>query len=144
VKFRYTVASTPQGTLLDSRGKMVKRPVLSLLLKGKTGESFESLAVIDSGADTTTLNMQYAEALGIPLDTHTKKEIIGVGNGKVPVYQGVFSFRIKEMGIDLDIPAWFVDSENVNILLGQEVFFDCFKVKFEKDHDVFELIQVQK
>lgn len=123
---------------------MVKRPVLSLLLKGKAGEQFEALGVIDSSADTTTLNLQYAEALGISLDKRTQKEIMGIGSGRVPVYQGIFPLRIKEMGIDVKVPAWFVDSENVNILLGQEVFFDMFKIKFEKDHDVFELIQVKK
>jgi hypothetical protein len=48
------------------------------------------------------------------------------------------------MGVDVEVPAWFVDSENVNILLGQEVFFEMFKIKFEKDHDVFELTPVKK
>lgn len=123
---------------------MVKRPVLSLLLKGKDGDQFEVAAVIDSGADTTTLHVQYAEALGISLDRGKQRDIMGIGRGRVPVYQGVFPFRVKEMGIDVEVPAWFVDSENVNILLGQEVFFDMFKIKFEKDHDVFELIPVRK
>lgn len=144
MKFKYTIAGTSEGTLLDSRGKTVKRPVLSLLLRGKNGEQFEAAAVIDSGADTTTLNIQYAEALGISLNRGTQKEIIGVGNGKVAVLQGMFPFTVKEIGITLNVPAWFVDSENVNILLGQEVFFDTFKIKFEKDHDVFELVEVKK
>ncbi len=144
MKFKYATAGTLHGALLDSRGKMVKRPILSLILKGKNGETFEAPAVIDSGADTTTLNLQYAEALGLSLDKEKQKDIIGIGNGRVAVYQGVFPFVIKEMGIDVEVPAWFVDSENVNILLGQEVFFDSFKIKFEKDHDIFELIEVKK
>ncbi len=118
--------------------------MLPLLLKGKSGEQFEVLAVIDSGADTTTLNIQYAEALGIALNKGTRKDIIGIGSGRVSVYQGLFPFVIKEMGLDIEVPAWFVDSENVNILLGQEVFFDSFKIRFEKDHDMFELIEVKK
>lgn len=144
MRFKYTIVGTPQGALLDSRGKMVKRPVLSLLLKGKNGDQFEAPAVIDSGADTTTLNIQYAKALGISLDSRKQRDIMGVGKGRVPVYQGVFPFRIKEMGIDVKVPAWFVDSENVNILLGQEVFFDMFKIRFEKDHDAFEVVEVKK
>ncbi|MEK7170673.1 MAG: aspartyl protease family protein [Patescibacteria group bacterium] len=145
MKFKYAIAGTPYGAaLLDSRGKMVKRPVLFLVLKGNKGESFKAPAIIDSGADTTTLHIQYAEALGISLDSSGHKDIMGIGKGKVPVYQGIFPFKIKEMGIDLKVPAWFVDSENVNILLGQEVFFERFKVKFEKDHDVFELVEVKK
>lgn len=47
------------------------------------------------------------------------------------------------MGIDITVPAWYVDSDNVNILLGQEVFFELFKIKFEKDHNAFELNPVK-
>lgn len=130
MKFKYTIAGTPQGTLFDSRGKVVKRPVLSLLLRGKDGGRFEASAVIDSGADTTTLNIQYAEALGVSLNRGARRDIIGIGTGKVAIFQALFPFTIKEMGIGLQVPAWFVDSQNVNILLGQEVFFDMFKIKF--------------
>lgn len=144
MKFKYTTAGTSQGVLLDSRGKAVKRPVLTLLLRGKGGEQFDTPAVIDSGADTTTVNLQYAKALGIPLNHEVSRDIIGIGTGKVKVLQGVFPFTIKEMDVALEVPAWFVDSENVNILLGQEVFFDTFKIKFEKDHDVFELVEVKE
>ncbi len=123
---------------------MVKRPILWLVLTGKTGEKIEVPAVIDSGADTTTLNIQYADFLGIKIDPSEQREIMGIGKGRVPVCQNSFSFRIKEIGADLEVPAWYVDSDNVNILLGQEVFFDSFKIKFEKDHDVFELTPVKK
>jgi len=61
MKFKYSVASTRSGALTDSRGKMVKRPVLWLVLTGKNGEKIDVPAVIDSGADTTTLNIQYAK-----------------------------------------------------------------------------------
>ena len=111
------------------------------MLNGKDGDV---PAIIYSGADTTTLNIQYAEALGIELDTAKQGTIIGVGKGKVPVFRGTFPFRIKEMDIPMEVPAWYVDSENVNILLGQEAFFDSFRVKFEKDHDTFELSQSTK
>jgi hypothetical protein len=144
MKFKYSVASTKSGTLTDSSGRIVKRPVLWLVLTGKNGEKIDVPAVIDSGADTTTLNIQYADFLGIKLDNDKQRNIIGIGKGNVPVYQGIFSFKIKEMGNELEVPAWYVDSDNVNILLGQEVFFDMFKIKFEKDHDTFELTPSKK
>ena len=51
-------------------------------------------------------------------------------------------FKIKEMGIDLKVPAWFVDSEcKYPAWAGR--FLERFKVKFEKDHDVFELVEVK-
>ena len=55
-----------------------------------------------------------------------------------------FSFRIPSMDIDMEVPAWYVDTKHVNILLGQEIFFDSFKIKFEKDHDMFELVRANK
>ncbi len=139
MKFKYSVASTRSGTLTDSRGRMVKRPIVWLSLAGKNGECVDVPAIIDSGADTSTINIQYADFMGIKFDNTRQRNIIGIGKGHVPVYQGNFKFKIKEMGDELNVPAWYVDSENVNILLGQEFFFDYFRIKFEKDHDTFEL-----
>ncbi|KKT14841.1 MAG: hypothetical protein UV94_C0006G0005 [Parcubacteria group bacterium GW2011_GWC1_43_30] len=45
---------------------------------------------------------------------------------------------------EIEVPAWYVDSNNVDILLGQEAFFEMFKIKFEKDHDTFEVTPVRK
>ena len=42
------------------------------------------------------------------------------------------------------IPVRFTESPSVDILLGQEDFFECFRIKFEKDHDIFELSPVPK
>ena len=140
MKFKYSAVSTQSGALTDSRGRMVKRPVLWLVLTGKSGDKIDVPAVIDSGADTTTVNVQYAEYLGVDLGGMSRKDIIGISDGRVSVSQGDFSFTIKEMGQELTVPAWYVDSENVNILLGEEVFFDMFKIKFERDHDIFELV----
>lgn len=123
---------------------MVKRPTLKLGLVGTKGDNIEALGVIDSGADTTTLNIQYADFLGVTLDKSAPKDIMGIGDNKVQTYPGKFRFTLKDMGIDMEVPAWYVDSKHVNILLGQEVFFDSFRIKFEKDHDTFEVIPSSK
>ncbi len=128
--------------LKDSRGRMVKRPVLILELKAKDGSILEVPAIVDSGADTTTVNIEYAAALGIELGE--KGLILGIGKGKVERRAGHLPFKIKQTDFELDVPAWYIDSENVGILLGQEAFFDSFRIKFEKDHDTFEIIPVKK
>ena len=140
MKFKYSSVFATNGTLLlDSRGKMVKRPILTLELAGKQGDKLEVIGIIDSGADTTTLNIQYADFLGVVLDKTKPQEIMGIGRGKVPMYRGTFAFKIKDFTEKIEVPAWYVDSENVNILLGQEFFFEAFRIKFEKDHDTFEV-----
>lgn len=139
MKFKYLTTSG----VFDTRGRAVKRPMLELeLLHGDT--KINALGLIDSGADTTTLNMQYAEALGIKIDQTNKREILGIGNGKVTAFISDLKFKIKATDIEVDVPAWFIDSENVNILLGQESFFDRFKIKFEKEQGTFELIESKK
>ena len=123
----------------DSRGKIVKRPMLELDLVGLEGNKISVLGLVDSGADTTMLHIQYATALGITLDQTKTRDVMGVGSGKVKVYTAPLKLKIKHFEKKVEVPAWFVDSENVNILLGQEVFFDLFRIKFERDHDTFEV-----
>ena len=40
------------------------------------------------------------------------------------------------------IPVGFIDSPHVGALLGQEGFFDGHRIKFEKDHNIFEVSRV--
>ena len=115
--------------------------MLELELLSVDNKKINALGHIDSGADTTTINMQYASALGIKIEDSKKREIMGIGNGKVTAFISNLKFNIKGTDWQVDMPVWFIDSENVNILLGQEIFFDTFKIKFEKDHDTFELIE---
>ena len=141
MKFQYWTTSG----VLDTRGRIVKRPMLELEFVGKGGSKTNAIGLIDSGADTTMLNIQYADFLGVKLDEKNTRNILGVGNGTVPVYVSTFRFKIKQMeDSEAIVPAWYVDSSNVDILLGQEVFFEMFKIKFEKDHDTFEVTPVRK
>ena len=146
IKFKYSPVVDPAasgGFLLDSDGKMVKRPILWIELTENIGKTkIKVPGIIDSGADTTTVNIQYADILGIELDKKNPRQIRGIGEGTVTKYQGVFPFAIKELDIKLEVPAWFVDSKNVDVLLGRQVFFDVFKIKFEQAQDVFELNQI--
>ena len=141
MKFQYWTTSG----VLDTRGRIVKRPMLELEFVGKGGSKTNAIGLIDSGADTTMLNIQYADFLGVKLDEKNTRNILGVGNGTVLVYVSTFRFKIKQIeDKEIEVPAWYVDSNNVDILLGQETFFEMFKIKFEKDHDTFEVTPVRK
>lgn len=140
MKFRYTSTLTP-----DTRGKMTKRPVLELVLLNAHGEFVRNaFALVDSGADTTMVNIKYALHLGVDLTHAPMRAMAGIAKGSVPTRTATLRFSIKGFGNELEIPALYVDSENVDILLGQEVFFDTHKIKFEKDHDMFEITKVRK
>lgn len=136
MKFQYTSTNGVK----DCRGKLIKRPIIHIELSGENGEKIKTIGLIDSGADTSVLNVQFARALGINLKP--RDSIIGISNGKVDVQQGIIKIRIIEMDEEIEMPATFIDSSNVNVLLGQEAFFDLFRIKFEKDHDTFEITKV--
>ncbi len=132
MKFQYTTTLST-----NTKGKFTKRPMVELELTGK--ETIHALGLIDSGADTTMMNMQYARLLGIDLSKAQKREFLGIGNSRVTSYISSVTMRIKYVDTPILSTVAFTDSPSVDILLGQEDFFESFRIKFEKDHDVFDL-----
>ena len=133
MKFQYT-----STTSTNTKGKLTKRPMIELELTGRTS-TVDALGLIDSGADTTMMNMEYAKALGVNLDLAKKKKFLGIGDSRVNCFLSVVTMKVKQMDYSITTPVAFTDSPSVDILLGQEDFFECLRIKFEKDHDTFEL-----
>jgi len=138
MKYRYTSFFPPDNTV-----RWIKRPVVQIEVFGPAGKrTFEAL--IDSGADVSLFNIQVAELLGFDLSRAKARNFVGISGG-------VEAFTLEEVGIQVEgidssivIPVSFVRSPSVSLLLGQEGFFDAFRIKFEKDHDTFEITPVEK
>ena len=47
--------------------------------------------------------------------------------------------KVKHFGTPITTPVAFTDSASGDVLFGQEDFFECFRIRFEKDHDTFDL-----
>jgi hypothetical protein len=47
--------------------------------------------------------------------------------------------KVPHFDVPITSTVAFTDSPSVDILLGQEDFFQCFRIKFEKDRDTFDL-----
>ncbi len=137
---KYKYASTPT---FSENGRIVKRPLVEIEMVGKE-RNINALGLLDSGADSTLVNMQYAKILGIALDEKKKKDFVGIQDARMSCYLAELSLRVKHVDKTIVIPVAFIDSPSVDVLLGQEGFFDAFKIKFEKDHDTFELVAVKK
>jgi len=139
MKYQYTSVYNP-----DTKQKLKKRPIVEIELFGKKG-TIKTLALIDSGADRSLFNIQFAREIGINLTNAKEEGFIGIGDIK-PIQCCISEVEIKIEGIDnkIKITAGFISSDSVNALLGQEGFFDNYRIKFEKDHDVFEIIPVSK
>ena len=137
MKFEYTPTAAR-----NTKGKLTKRPIVELELIGKI-ENIHALGLIDSGADTTMMNIEYAKLLGIDLRAAQKEEFLGIGNARVTTFIALVTMKIKHFNIPITTPVAFTDSPSVDVLLGQEDFFELFRIKFEKDHDIFELIMLK-
>jgi hypothetical protein len=133
VKFKYT-----QSFTTNSKGRFVSRTLLELEPLGPE-HSLRVFGLVDSGADMSLLNIRYAEALGITLDGLPTKDFIGISDVRVPTFFSEVPIKIRHFKDILYLPVAFADSPSVDVLLGQEEFFDAYRIRFEKDHDVFEM-----
>ncbi len=133
MKFQYTTTIST-----NTKGRLTKRPIIELELIGKK-ENINALGLIDSGADTTMMNTEYAKLLGIDLNKAIKKEFLGIGDSRVSTYISSVTMKVKHFDKLIVTPVAFTDSPSVDILLGQEDFFESFRIKFEKDNDTFDL-----
>lgn len=133
MKFQYTTT-----TSTNTKGKLTKRPIIEIEIVGLK-ESVTALGLIDSGADTTMMNIEYAKLLGIDLDKAEKKEFLGIGDTRITTYIASVTIKVKHFDKPITTPVAFTESSSVDILLGQEDFFESFRVKFEKDNDTFDL-----
>ncbi len=137
MKYNYT------SFYIENRPKAIKRPMIEIEVFSKD-DSKKFDALIDSGADLSLFNLEIAEALDVDLTNSKPSNFTGIA-GNVDGYR-VDKLKIKVNGFTetVEIPACFVDSPSVGILLGQDGFFDLYRIKFEKDHDTFEITAAKK
>lgn len=121
----------------DPNGKHFHRPVVDVEIFGPKN-NINTLALLDSGADNCLFHLEYAKAIGIDLDKCKKSATTGVEGGKMEIYLTEVTIKVK--GLEkIKVPIGFIDSKSVNGLLGQIGFFDLNRIKFERDHRVFEI-----
>lgn len=127
---------------LNTQRKTIKRPVVMVEFFGKKG-SKKLLALVDSGADISLLNIGVAELLGIDLSKAVRGRTIGISGGQ-ETWLSTIEIQVENQEERITIPVQFIDSPHVDALLGQEGFFDHYRIKFEKDHDTFEITPAKK
>ena len=138
MKFEYLTDARSKTTT----GAPKKRPVVEIVIS-HNGKTRDYLAVIDSGADVTTMSTEVAEVFGIDWKGCTKQRLLGISGAVQDSYIGHFEIKVKKINEALTLPVMFTEA-NIPILLGQEGFFDYYRIKFEKDHDIFEVYRFNK
>ena len=135
MKFEYLTVANSRTT----KGALKKRPMIEILVS-EGGKTREYLALIDSGADVTMMSTEIADTFGIDWMNCRKSNTMGISGGTQTSYLGSVDIAIKKLGEAIHLPVLFTEA-NIPILLGQEGFFDHYRIRFEKDHDVFEIMR---
>lgn len=125
--------------------KWVRMPFVEATIFGPR-DSRKGIALVDSGAEYCLINLEFAEKIGIDLSRARQIDFHGVaGHEHVKqAYIARVTIQVRGMEEKIEVEAGFIDSSAVSIILGQQDFFDQHRIKFEKDHNVFEIVSVSK
>src|SRR3989338_10650869 len=79
----------------------------------------------------------------IDLKNAKQDNVTGItGHGEI--FFTDIEIKIEHLDNKIRIPDGFIKSPHVSVLLGQEAFFDLNRIKFERDHNTFEINPVGK
>lgn len=127
----------------DPQRKWISRPLIPIKLIGPKN-NWEGYALVDSGADRSLFNIAIAEKTGMDFEKDLTEDFSGIEGGTLRTNLSKVKLQIIGTEETVEVIAGFVDSPNVSAILGQDGFFDVFRIKFERDHGLFEIIPVSK
>ena len=133
MKYRYSAVAGQ--TNVD--GRYTKRPVVEIELWNASHHR-KFLALIDSGADQIMMPAAIAEAFGIDRAASARRTLLGVSMVPIEGFVAYLTIHVEHQEDPFDAPVVFIDTD-IPILLGREGFFDQYRIKFEQDHDTFEI-----
>ena len=135
MKFEYLTVANSRTT----KGALKKRPMIEIFLSTRD-KTREYLALIDSGADVSMMSTEIADTLGVDWKSCKRSTTMGISGRSQTSYLGSLDVAVKSFGEAITLPVLFTEAD-IPILLGQEGFFDQYRIRFEKDHDVYEIVK---
>lgn len=130
-----------QPNLLKPQEPWISRPIIPVNITYKNN-SLNISALIDSGADFCLFNTEIGRRLGIQVEEGNLYKFFGIEGSSIDVY--LHSIKLQVIGIDYSVtmPVGFTESRGVIAILGQEGFFDNFRIKFERDRDTIDIVPI--
>src|SRR3989344_4872588 len=124
IHLKYKSVKRPNGTT-------VKTPSIPILLEGK--EKFETIALLDSGADISAMPLDIAELLDLNLNGE-KTPAFGIG-GKVESVETRINIKIEKghEHYSFQIPIKVILGDyDFPVLLGRAGFFNKFVITIDE------------
>ncbi|PJE58206.1 MAG: hypothetical protein COU81_01975 [Candidatus Portnoybacteria bacterium CG10_big_fil_rev_8_21_14_0_10_36_7] len=120
------------------------KPIIPVSLKHNKKE-LKYVALLDSGADFNIFHSEITEILDIDLTKLKKSTFGGINKGAA----GSRYMTVIEIGVDgytFDAPVYFSTDISLNGygIVGQEGFFDKFKILFNREAKKIELKKLKK
>lgn len=112
-------------------GSKIYRPLIPIKIKGSKS-SFDTLAILDSGSDTTIIPKEIAEVIGI--DCKNENSISGISGAPLKAKEGKINVefgKAREI-YNFDIPVLVPEKENLAVIIGRMGFFEQFKIIFDE------------
>ncbi len=128
ISFNYKSVKRPDGTL-------VRIPSIPVTFFGK--ENFDSIALVDSGADISIIPKDIAEILGLKIDEKKIDKVYGIG-GTVRAIESNVNINIQKghENYNFNLPIKVVlDNYDFPIILGRIGFFDKFIISFNQKRE---------
>jgi predicted aspartyl protease len=116
------------------RGRIL-RPMVDVDILGENGVVIPTDALVDSGADVSLFDLQYAHAAGLTLYPQLIEHVDGVSGG-LDVFPAMITVSV--LGHRLRLKVQFADQIEPN-LLGRDNFFHYFRVGFDELNHELEL-----
>lgn len=138
MKFPYIKLPGP-----DSRKPWFSRPLIPIRVYGPSG-SIPLRALLDSGADRALFHESIGRELGLDVPSGPVEHFYGIEGKRVPVYLHRIRLSVDGLPGDIGLFAGFTESPGVHALLGQEGFFDAFRISFERKLGAIEIAPVRQ
>lgn len=125
----------------DPKRRWIARPLIPIRVIGPKGK-WEGYGLIDSGADKSLFNIEIAKDIGLNLEYTQIENFSGIEGGRLKAK--LVKVKIQIMGMEevSELTVGVVESSVVGVILGQDGFFDAYRVKFEKDLGIVEVTKV--
>src|SRR5712692_3462413 len=123
----------------DPHQPWIARPVVPIILENTGNSSPILAALVDSGADRCLFHADIGRAVGLKISEGVPLKFTGIEGGIVQMY--LHKVRIQLVGApsSIEVVAGFSESSGIAAILGQEGFFDAYKITFHRAKDRIEI-----
>jgi len=123
----------------DPRQPWKARPYIPIVLENSGITSPTIAALVDSGADRCIFHGDIGRAIGLKITEGVLHKFTGIEGGMLESYLHKVKIRVVGYSRSIEVIAGFSESAGVGAILGQEGFFDAFKITFQRSKNRIEI-----